>query len=201
MTYISSGQLRADLEQLMGVALVREPDADEEDEYESSEDDEAEEDDDAFTLDGFTPELRAELEALIDLAENWSPPQLCVLKWGDFCPSPWQNGADRDEVLEEWFDGDEAATDFVMRAVSVVHGGGGFYVLVNEDGRMGILCEDPHSFDRLDCTLPQFLKTLVSAHHMVSTRGLEAAEAELIKVVGTHAALLLTFAGRLAPKG
>ena len=196
MTYISSGKFRADLEETTGQTLVRddeESDGDDENDDEESEEEE-------FSMEGFDPEVRVELEALAELCEHWSPPRLCVLHWGDFCPSPYQNGADRDEVLEEWFRGDEAATDFVMDAVSVVHGGGGFYILVNRDGRLGLLCEDPHSFKLLECTLPQFLQALLAAHRAVCTQGLDAAKQELSKVVGPSGAkLLLTFAGRLAP--
>lgn len=191
MSYIASGKLRADLERTLGVSLVHAPE----------EPDDEDEDDEEDPLARFPAALRAELVALRTFTTQWSPPKLCVLSWGDFCAVPELTGEEREEVLEDWFDGDEAATDFVMKAVDVVNGGGGFYVVVNTDGRMGLVCEDPYSFDPLSCDLPQFLKALVAAHHAASTQGLEAAKVELEKVVDKKAAkLLLTFAKRLEPK-
>lgn len=197
MSYISSGQFRIDIEAALGLSLSRdepEPEPDHDDEDGDDEDDQVD------SLARFPEPLRAQLVALRELVVDWSLPSLCVLQWGDFCSVPELTSEERDEVLEDWFDGDEAATDFVMRAVDIVNGGGGYYVVVDTDGRMGLVCEDPYSFDPLDCELPQFLRALVAAHRSVCAEGLEAAKAELGKVVDESTAkLLLTFAGRLAP--
>jgi hypothetical protein len=192
MSYISSGQFRADIEAALGLSLSRdEPEADEPDEDEDAEVD---------SLARFPEPLRAQLVALREFVTDWSLPPLCVLRWGDFCSVPELTGEERDEVLEDWFAGDETATDFVMRAVDIVNGGGGYYVVVDTDGRMGLVCEDPYSFDPLDCDLSQFLRALVDAHRAACTEGLEAAQAALGEVVDESTAkLLLTFAGRLAP--
>lgn len=199
MSYIASGRFRADVEQVIGHPLEATHDEDsvEDGDLEDAED---EDDDKDPALSSFPDELRAEVEALDAFVEACAPPRLCALAWGDFCSVPWQNGADRDEVLEDWLDGDEAATDFVMSAVSIVHGGGGFYVLVNAEGRLGLLCEDPHSFRPLACSLPQFLKAILAAHQAACARGLDAAKAALVTAVDERTAkLLLTFAGRLTP--
>lgn len=189
MSYISSGKLRADVERVTGTTLQKDADADEPEDGE----------DDAFTR--FSGELRTELEALRALAFGFSPPKLCVLRWGDFCSVPELTGEERDDVLEDWFDGDEAATDFVMAAVDIVNGGGGFYFVVHPDGRMGLVCEDPHSFDPLDCTVQQFLEALVAGHEAAYNHGLDAAKAELTKVVDEGTAdMMLTFANRLTPE-
>lgn len=184
MSYLTTGALRADLEEILGKPIVEE---------ERDEDDED-------ALAAFPEPLRADLEALRKVAFS-NAPKLCVLTWGDFCSVPALYDEERDVVLDDWFDGDEKATDFVMTAVDVVNGGGGFYFVVNHDGRMGLVCEDPHSFDALECSLPDFVKALVAAHRAACSKGIEAAHAELCKVVpdGT-AKLMLTFADRLAPK-
>ena len=189
MTYISSGSFRADVEEVLGQSLSPA----------TSEEQDEDQDQDEDSLASFPAELRTELVALRELASRDFSPNLCALSWGDFCPVPALEDAERDEVLEEWFDGDEAATDFVMSAVDIVNGSG-FYVVVDTDGRMGLLCEDPYGFDVLGCNLEQFLRALVAAHRAVCTRGIEAAKAELLKVVDERTAgLLLTFASRLEP--
>jgi hypothetical protein len=189
MNYVSSGAFRRDLEQVIGQPLEAEP--------EVMEDDEALGD----PLSRFPTALRTELEAMRDLTRTFALPKVCVLSWGDFCSVPELTGEERDEVLEDWFSGDESATDFVMSTVDIVNGGGGFFIVVNVDGRLGLVCEDPHSFEPLDCSMESFLRALLAAHQAVTTRGLDAARAELEKVVDRRTArLLLTFAGRLAPK-
>lgn len=186
MTYVTSGRFVADLEQTLGVTLAPEPL-------------EAEEND---PLASFPDALQAELQALREVWAIESLPKLCVLTPGDFWPVPALTGEERDEVIEDWFDGDEESTDFVMKAVDILNGGGGFYVLVHPSGRMGLLCEDPYGFDPLDCTLESFLRALVSAHGAVCERGVDAGKSVLAEAVGESVAkLLLTFAGRLAPKG
>lgn len=187
MGYISSGRFRADLEAATGQALDG-----------AAADVDVEQD---KPLEPFPAELRRELAALRDLF--WSNPtatRLCVLTSGDFCSVPALTDDDRETVLDDWFDGDAVTTDFVMTAIDVVNGGGGFYVVVAPDGRLGLVCEDPYGFDSIACTLEQFLQALIAAHRAVCTRGLAAAKAELVKVVDDRTAkLLLTFAGRLAP--
>lgn len=195
MTYIASGQFLTDLEEVTGQSFIRNAGADVEDDENEDEDE-----DEEFTLDDFDPKVRAELEALRALTESGPLPTLCELSWGGFYPVPYEEGAERDEVLEDWFDGDEAATDFAMGAVTVVDGNGGFYIQVNKEGRMGLLCEDPYSFDALECTLQQFLQALIAAHRAVCTDGVAAGKAELSKTVGSKAKLLLSFAQRLAPE-
>ncbi|MCU0675101.1 MAG: hypothetical protein MUE69_20210 [Myxococcota bacterium] len=185
MTYVTSGRFLADLEHTLGSTLAPEP-------LETEEND---------PLATFPDAFRAELQALRGVWAIPSLPKLCVLTPGDFWPVPALTGEDRDEVLEDWFDGNEESTDFVMKAVDILNGGGGFYVLVHPSGRMGLLCEDPYSFDPLDCTLESFLRALVAAHGAVCERGLDAGKSVLAEAVGESVAkLLLTFAGRLAPK-
>lgn len=189
MSYVSSGLFRSDIAEATGRVLT--PIEPEEEEEEGEED----------SLVRFPEPLRTELEALRELVTTYAPPKLCVLSWGDFCSVPELTGEEREEVLEDWLSGDEAATDFVMSAVDIVNGGGGFYIVVNTDGRMGLVCEDPHSFDPLECTMPEFLRALVAAHRAACTEGLDAARAELRKAVDDATSkLLLTFAKRLSPK-
>ncbi|MEQ1570487.1 MAG: hypothetical protein ABMA64_32950 [Myxococcota bacterium] len=180
--YVGSGRFRADIERVTGQPLTPRSGRTE-----------------APSLDGFPSELRAELLAYHELVEGWSVPKLCVLSAGDLCSVPDLYGDEREEVSRTWFPRDEAATDFVMAAVDLVNGSG-FYVIVHPDGRMGLLCEDPHSFDPLACTLPEFLAALVAAHGAACSRGLDAAKAELMRVVDDRTArMLLTFAQRLTP--
>lgn len=187
MNYVSSGKLRAEIERVTGKTLQKNA---EDVEYDEG---------DAFTR--FSGQLRVELEALRTLAFDFSPPSLCVLTWGDFCSIPELTEEERDDVLEDWFDGDEAATDFLMAAVDILNGGGGFYFVVHPDGRMGLVCEDPHSFDLLDCTLQQFLEALIAAHEAACNRGLDAAKSELLEAVDEDTAnMMLTFAERLTPQ-
>lgn len=182
MSYVSSGQFRADLAEVTGIAVPQDNVSQRKE------------------LAEFEPALRAELEALHALTGERTAPKLCVLEWGDFYTVPELTGEERDEVLNDWLDGDEKATDFVMRAIDILNGGGGFYLLVDTDGRMGLLCEDPHSLDTLDCTLEQLLRALVAAHRAARTQGLAAAQAELEKAVDEGTAkLMLTFAERLTP--
>lgn len=183
--YVGSGGFRRDIERMLGEPLLPRPGQRELE----------------LQLDAFPASLRGELEAFHALVEGWSVPKLCVLCAGDLCPVPELTGEGRDELLEDWFPGDEASTDFVLAAVDVVNGAGGFYVLVHPDGRMGLLCEDPYSFDPLPCALPAFLAALVAAHGAACASGLDAARAELERVVAPGAArLLLTFAARLTPE-
>ena len=185
MSYVSSGAFRADIERVIGGALTPRPDAEPQE----------------LELHAFPPDLRAELEALADLFGKWTTPKLCVLRGGDFCPVPALTGEGRSELLDYWFPGDETATDFVMAAVDIVNGGGGFYVLVHPNGRMGLLCEDPYSYDPLACSLSAFLRALVAAHHAACTRGLPEAKEALRRAVDARTAdLLLTFARRLTPE-
>lgn len=179
MSYVSSGGFRADVEAATGNPISAEPD------------------DESEPLASFPPALRTELEALRALGRKWS---LCVLTPGDFCSVPALYGEPRDVVLDDWFDGDEVATDFVMQAIDIVNGGGGFYIVIHPDGRMGLVCEDPYSFDPLACNLDQFLRVLVTAHRAVTTSGIDAAKTALREAVDDGTAkLLLTFAERLAP--
>jgi hypothetical protein len=184
MGYVSSGRFHADLQELIGTTLPPMP---------SAEDNEQ--------LASFPRELRDELQALHAVLRLEGVPELCVLTPGDLYPVPALTGESRDVVLEDWFGGDEAATDFAMTAVDIINGGGGFYIVVAPDGRMGLVCEDPYGFDPLACTLESFLRTLVVAHRTVCTQGVEAGKKVLAEVVDERTAkLLLTFAQRLAPK-
>ncbi|MDP3273556.1 MAG: hypothetical protein Q8Q09_00070 [Deltaproteobacteria bacterium] len=182
MTYVTSGQFQSDLTHALGHALTKEPD-------------------EVDPLGAFAEPLRTELRALRELRDRFEDPKLCVLNLGDFCSVPALTDEARDEVLSDWFDGDEEATDFVMTAVDIVNGGGGFYIVVAPDGRMGCVTEDPYGLRMLTCTLEPFLKALVAAHLAVRTEGLKAATQALRTVVDAKTAkLLLTFAERLAPK-
>lgn len=189
MKYVSSEKFRTDIEKALGKPLSA---------RETAEFDEEEDED---SIKPFPKPLRTELVALRDLWSNYLVPDLCVLRWGDFCSVPALTDEEYDEVLEDWFAGDEKTTKFVMSAIAIFNGGGGFYVVVNTDGRMGLVTEDPHGFRPLECTLQDFLQALVAAHGAVCAQGLEAAKTELHKAVDEKTAkMLLTFAERLAPK-
>lgn len=191
MTYISSGQFRTDIENALGKPLTQreEPELDDDD------------DDEEDALAAVPKKLRTELVAVRDLWSNWDVPNLAGLEWGNYCSVPDLNGYDYDEVLEDWFPGDKATTKLVMSAIAIFHGGGGYYVVVNTDGKMGVVTEDPYGFQPIECTLQAFLEALVAAHDAACTRGLPAAHEELDKAVGKTSTtkLLLTFAKRVVP--
>jgi hypothetical protein len=209
MSYIASGQFLSDVEAATdekyevdedAIESEEEEEEDESEENESdgddesdddeSDDDESDEDED-YGYDAFPAALKAEILALAALSERGKVPELLGLRHGDYVPLPWQEGADEDEVLEDWFSGNKKRTKAVMDAVSVLHHGGGFYYVVGPEGRMGVLTEDPYGYTELECTLEAFLKAVVAAHRTVRAEGLAAASALLVDVVGKKTAKTL----------
>lgn len=198
MSYIASGQFLSDVEAATDEKYEVDEDAieseeEESEEEESEDDDESDEDDEdeEYGYDAFPEALKAEILALAALSERGKVPELLGLRHGDYVPLPWQEGADEDEVLEDWFSGNKKRTKAVMDAVSVLHHGGGFYYVVGPDGRMGVLTEDPYGYTELECTLEAFLKAVVAAHRTVRAEGLAAASALLVDVVGKKTAKTL----------
>ena len=194
MSYITSGQFLIDVEAATGEKYQRDlddegadPSVGDQDGATSEEDD----DDAPFDYAGFPAALKAELQALAALREKGAVPALLGLRHGDYVPLPWQEGADQDEVLEDWFRGDEKTTELVMRAVSIVHPGGGVYFVVEPSGRMGVLTEDPYGYASLACSYDDFLRALTLAHSAARTEGLDAAAAALLKVVDAKRAKTL----------
>jgi hypothetical protein len=175
--YVASGAFKSDLESALGSLAKK----DEPDEREDWFDEQL----------AMLPEpMAAEVDALYTLYNTYKIPSLCKLDTGGFCSLPAQNDEPRETVLEDWFDGDAAATDVAMTSVEIFRASGSPSIVVSAKG-LGAICEDPWGYDAFSCSLEEFLKMLIQADAVAIRSGVEEARRVAEPLIGKRFASLL----------
>ena len=177
-TYVASGTFKSDLEAALGRALARKDEPEEREDWL----------DDQLAM--LPKPLAAEVDALFTLYSTYDVPDLCKLQSGGFCSVPAQHDESRETVLEDWFRGDERATDVAMTSVEIFRASGSPSVVVSGNG-LGAICEDPWGYDAFSCSLEEFLKMLIQADAVAIQSGVEEARVVAEKVVGQRFAKML----------